>query len=224
MKLYELGIYHHDCWNTNSINEFPDVRSMEWGSRCTQKEDNGKTNSALWKVHAANPSVLEKYVGFLKNEKGVLEARPIAKEGGDALICIRWKAEKTSYDSIMGSGSLYHSSTYSKEGYETYSIFSDEPQKMKKLIDELGEIGETRIFRIRNVEGGTLAGNRFNLTQKQMDALVFAIAQGYYQWPKKVNLQKLAERSGKSRRSVQEHLRKAEGKVLSRLLEESGKV
>jgi hypothetical protein len=55
------------------------------------------------------------------------------------------------------------------------------------------------------------------LTPKQQQALQIAFDHGYYQWPRKTNLNDLALASGCNRRTLQENLRRAESKVFNHL-------
>ena len=96
-------------------------------------------------------------------------------------------------------------------------MFAEKPTDIKKLLDELEQIGETKIFSIKN---SAVSKQSFGLTPKQRHALVSAISMGYYEWPKKANLEELAAKLGVKRRTLQENLRKAESKLLPKLLDE----
>ena len=147
----------------------------------------------------------------------ILEAKTLSITGNSAIIEVSWKAARTSYDSVLGSGCSVTSSCYAKDGYETYSMFAEKPTDIKKLLDELEQIGETKIFSIKN---SAVSKQSFGLTPKQRHALVSAISMGYYEWPKKANLEELAAKLGVKRRTLQENLRKAESKLLPKLLDE----
>ncbi|MGH9921025.1 MAG: helix-turn-helix domain-containing protein, partial [Nitrososphaerales archaeon] len=51
-------------------------------------------------------------------------------------------------------------------------------------------------------------------TSRQAQALVFALESGYYQVPKRVTTEEMATKLRIPRTTYEEHLRKAEGKVL----------
>jgi hypothetical protein len=59
------------------------------------------------------------------------------------------------------------------------------------------------------------------LTQKQRDILVSAFNLGYYDVPRKINSDKLADHFGLKSATVVEHLRKAEKRLISNILDES---
>jgi hypothetical protein len=55
------------------------------------------------------------------------------------------------------------------------------------------------------------------LTDKQVEMLCEAFSLGYFDQPAKVTADELARRAGVSRSTFTEHLRKAEGKVMTNL-------
>ena len=59
------------------------------------------------------------------------------------------------------------------------------------------------------------------LTEKQRNALITAYTLGYYDVPKKIGLVRLAKRLNLARSSLDEHLRKAEQRLLNHIMNES---
>ncbi len=58
------------------------------------------------------------------------------------------------------------------------------------------------------------------LTKKQKQALEIAINNGYYDYPKKIKMEKLAKIMGVSYSTYQAHLKKAEGKIMPSVYKE----
>ena len=52
------------------------------------------------------------------------------------------------------------------------------------------------------------------LTEKQMKALVTAVENGYYEIPKRITADDLARKQGQPRSTLEEHIRKAESKIV----------
>ena len=52
------------------------------------------------------------------------------------------------------------------------------------------------------------------LTEKQMRALVAAVENGYYEIPKRVTADEIAKKHGQPRSTFEEHVRKAESKIV----------
>ncbi|MFX0117303.1 MAG: helix-turn-helix domain-containing protein [Candidatus Hodarchaeota archaeon] len=57
------------------------------------------------------------------------------------------------------------------------------------------------------------------LTAKQREAVIEAYKSGYYEIPRKINITELAERAGVSTSTFDEHLRKAEQKLMQHILD-----
>jgi predicted DNA binding protein len=57
-----------------------------------------------------------------------------------------------------------------------------------------------------------------DLTEKQTNALLVAYSHGYYKMPRDADLQTIADKTGSSRTTFQEHLKKAENKVMNALV------
>ena len=58
-----------------------------------------------------------------------------------------------------------------------------------------------------------------HLTEKQKQAIETAYRAGYYEYPKRTDLRQLAKRAGISLTTFQEHLKKAENKLISAQIE-----
>lgn len=56
------------------------------------------------------------------------------------------------------------------------------------------------------------------LTPKQREIVIEAMKSGYYDYPKRINSERLSKRIGISKATLLEHLRKAEGRLLKNLL------
>lgn len=217
MKFCEIGVYHHDCWFTDAISHFPEVAVKETSSRICNSDSGIKVNKASYGITSPGEEALHDFLSRISQGGRILEAKTLSITGNSAIIEVSWKAAKTSYDAVLGSGCSVTSSCYAKDGYETYSLFAENPGGIKKLLDDLEQIGEVKLFSIKNA---VASKSKFGLTPKQRHALVSAISMGYYEWPKKANLEELATKLGVKRRTLQENLRKAEGKLLPKLLDE----
>lgn len=97
-----------------------------------------------------------------------------------------------------------------------FSVIGDEEQlnkimKYMKLIGNIEKISFTKSF---------LAGHDplSLLTEKQRVVITAAKQHGYYEYPRKITSEKLAECVGISKATVVEHLRKAEQRILDHIL------
>lgn len=82
------------------------------------------------------------------------------------------------------------------------------------LMSTYGEVRNV-IFEEASFSGD---GPLSRLIPRQRDLLIAAKQYGYYEYPRKINSQQLAEKVGISKATATEHLRKAEARLISTLL------
>jgi predicted DNA binding protein len=107
-------------------------------------------------------------------------------------------------------------------GWEEYRVLGFRENDYKKMFQELEQVGQVRIVQKRIASEKSIRDtfmvslNRVfsQLTEKQVDSLIAALEAGYYQIPKKVTTTEIADRHKVPRTTYEEHLRKAESKVL----------
>lgn len=108
------------------------------------------------------------------------------------------------------------------EGFEHLRLFAFTAEDQKAAIDNLESVarvtveGRGQIERHSARPAMTVSVDDFLgvLTQKQLLALVEAIDMGYYAMPKKATVDEIAAKAGMPRSTFEEHLRKAEVKVM----------
>jgi predicted DNA binding protein len=115
--------------------------------------------------------------------------------------------------------------TIYREGWEWYRAISFNQRDIKRLFDSLGKFANVEVISRRVVKDKTMrdsfvistASILGDLTDKQTLALVAALSEGYYRIPKRVTTDEIAGHLGIPRTTFEEHLRKAESKVLGAL-------
>jgi len=107
-------------------------------------------------------------------------------------------------------------------GWEEYRVIGFRENDYKKMFQELDEIGQVRISEkrvlpeksIKDTFMVSLSSVFADLTGRQVASLVEALESGYYQIPKKVTAKEIATKHKIPRTTYEEHLRKAESKIL----------
>lgn len=108
------------------------------------------------------------------------------------------------------------------KGWEWRRVIAFSQRDIKALFKELDVFCKIEIISRQTVEVGSIrdaflistADLLGGLTKKQIQALVQALESGYYSVPKKTTAKEIANRIGLPRTTFEEHLRKAESKVL----------
>jgi hypothetical protein len=105
---------------------------------------------------------------------------------------------------------------YKSRDLHVYTCIGD-AENLNRVLLLMSTYGE-----IQNVifEEATFSGNNplSRLTPRQRDLLIAAKQYGYYEYPRKINSQQLAEKVGISKATAIEHLRKAEARLIATLL------
>lgn len=103
----------------------------------------------------------------------------------------------------------------SNDGWETWEVAS----LNRKILEELINVAkkykyELLYFKEKKISNIMIFSILPELTAKQKKALELAEKNGYYEYPRKIKLEKLARIMGVSLSTYQAHLRKAEKKLL----------
>lgn len=80
-----------------------------------------------------------------------------------------------------------------RRGFATWTVVGPEP-KVRGLIAALQD--QRWPVQIESVRGGTVEENRYGLTSRQREILRRALAEGYFDVPRRITLTELAERVG----------------------------
>jgi len=109
-----------------------------------------------------------------------------------------------------------------KEGYEYWEVASWKKsilsQFIKSIKDEVSK--DVKILKIKQTKLTDIYYSHLmpKLTESQQKAVTLAFEEGYYQWPKKTDLGKLAKLMKVSIATYREHLKKAEQKLMPDLI------
>ncbi len=103
-------------------------------------------------------------------------------------------------------------SVFLVDGFEIWTIAAPKKHLLNRALNEVEKLGK---FTLLSIKKTTFDG--FDLSYKQEKILKLAVSNGYYSWPRKMPLQKLAQNLKISPSALSESLRKAELKVFSQL-------
>ena len=176
-------------------------------------------------IESDDPSTLDDY------QDGFREYLPFAHVSRQrGRLEIAYGAEHADPSSVIHlialNGCIWTQPNVTRDGWESYRIFSFSHENIVRLVESIkGMGGEVRIRSIRPVDLPCFCSDMLvpaenilaGLTDKQVEMLCEAFSLGYFDQPAKVTADELARRAGVSRSTFTEHLRKAEGKVMTNL-------
>jgi predicted DNA binding protein len=220
MALTELTFrLQHDCPFNDFTRKHPDVPFAVWCNGSTDFMEVDCPDAASYE--RIQPDLL----AMAKSRGSKMLNRTF--EGGNLQVLVRTctcnKGKRVSVsDHFEKHNMLEIQPTVYHDGWEHYRIIAFSDTDIKNLFRGLEGYANTEILSRKRIEGSTMRdaflvslNTLFNeLTQKQADALLNALESGYYQVPKKVTTEEIARRFKVPRTTYEEHIRKAESKVL----------
>lgn len=173
-------------------------------------------------VHIANgrESDIKRYLGDLKKNSKIIELE-ISKV---IFTLTKIKDTDKTYESIYSPKLLYVSPGYnSSDGFETWDVASWDRKELEKIIKTIEKAKTTEYFEILRFEEKNLDEIYIlqlfpKFPEKQKEAMELAYSEGYYKYPRKINLDKLARKAKVSKQTFQENLKKAENRLMPLLL------
>ena len=111
-----------------------------------------------------------------------------------------------------------------QDGWANMRVMTFNPENPRRLVAEFRKRGPTELVSKRTLDLSILPTSVYanalfgELTRKQSEALLTAFRFGYYTSPRPITTEEIASSVGVSRTTYEEHLRKAENRVISALI------
>ncbi|MDP3882159.1 MAG: helix-turn-helix domain-containing protein [Nanoarchaeota archaeon] len=157
----------------------------------------------------------KQFIADLRKNKKVIEL----EENGDQIVTLI--AEEERFYSLLFASELYHTApVVIKEGYEKWHIAAFKRSLLENIVKEIekwrNKLEEFDLLSLKRTDLSDIYFPKIlpQIPEQQKKAFDLALKNGYYTWPRKAGLEKLAKIMGVSISTYQEHLRKAEAKLL----------
>jgi len=211
----------HECPYVRFSQKHPDVRVVQW---CNRRID-------VLEIECRDIETFNRISPDLQNLLLWKGGRVLRKSFGEKNVQIITKTCRDFRISPTISGVVERNSCLEIQpivyggGWETHKIIGFRERDYKKLFTDLESLGAVEVLGKRvypeksmiDTFAVSLSSVFRELTTKQTSAIAAALELGYYQVPKRVSTEKLAEKNGVPRTTYEEHLSKAESKVLRAL-------
>ncbi len=219
IRQVEVNLYHQDCTVSKVSEKFPELTfDTLSGVMNLQKRERGVSYQVIWKISGESESQLEACIEHIKMLPETLFFEVLSREKGSATVILRNKTGNSSYEGALKHDAVYYRTPSIHGGYENHNLLVLNPKNTSETLRELEEVGELHIKRIGRFRVGKDEGVK--LSEKQRGALEAALKHKYYEWPREVTLEEIAISEKVSRRALQERLRRAEAKLIPKLLGE----
>jgi predicted DNA binding protein len=84
------------------------------------------------------------------------------------------------------------------------------------MIEDFNQIGTVTLGKLTEFEE-----SKSMLTDRQLEVVTCALEEGYFEWPREISSEELADELEINRTTALEHLRKAQSKLLTSAIEEN---
>jgi predicted DNA binding protein len=218
MVTYEVSFkVQHDCPFNDLSKEFPSIAFAQW---CNNEHD--ILEVSYDRLEHYDP--VQKGIQNLAKRLGVKITRSVFTNTNQQLFLGHCGCDhfRSVCPTIEKNHCLELQPTVYKDGWEWYRVIAFSDRDIKNLFKELSEFCEVEITSRVAKENGAIRDSLIvsasslvgGLTEKQLQALLLAVGNGYYRVPKKVTTLQIASLMGVPRTTFEEHLRKAESKVI----------
>jgi len=217
MSLFEVVFkVTHDCPFGNISRKFPSLKMFEW---CNREHEVFEVIVEEHEEYAAVMKEISKLSGLID----VLSDRDKIHLVMKSCFC---SLENSVTKNIDACNLLHVAPVVYEQGWEYYRVIAFRHEDLKELLQRLEE--KRFVFEIlRKIPFDSFIASSLTLTAdtlfsdltgKQIDALLTAYRNGYYQLPRKEDLKNIAFKERVPRTTFQEHLKKAENKLVAALI------
>jgi predicted DNA binding protein len=219
MTLYETTFrLQHDCPFNDLSKQHPELVMASW---CNNEVD-------VLEITGEDPKALETLQKDVKSMEKALKTKILRQSSSNRNVqlliqhCGCEQVPAPVSPVFERNNCLEIQPATYRGGWEYYRLISFNDKDLRKVFSTLEGYCNLEIISRRAVPSGAVKETMLvstsslfgGLTRKQVQALVFALENGYYQVPKKVTTEEMASKLRLPRTTYEEHLRKAEGKVL----------
>jgi predicted DNA binding protein len=213
MGLYEASIrVKHECPYRKISERYPDLTIREWPlSDCQALEITTETTLTDELLDEINE------IGTVLYESTDDSGYHVVTQ---SCLC---SLEDSVIDRFEDHNCLYQSPTIYRQGWEHYTVVAFDDKDVRELLESLRSDREIELLSKTSISETQIphsmlapANQLFeDITDRQLAALQLALESGYYEQPRKTSLRDLAEQTAVARSTYEEHLRKAENKLLT---------
>ncbi|RZV10698.1 hypothetical protein BDK88_1876 [Natrinema hispanicum] len=213
MGLYEASFrVKHECPYREISEHYPDLTIREWYlSDCQVIEITSPESPA--------DELLEEI-----DQIGTLLHKSVDDDG---LHVVTQSCLCSLEDSIIGRfeqyNCLYQPPTIHRHGWEHYTVIAFDESDVRALLQELEDDRDIEVLSKTAITEQQIPHSMLapvdqlfdDVTERQLAALRLALESGYYEQPRQTSLRELASQTAVARSTYEEHLRKAENKLLT---------
>lgn len=155
-----------------------------------------------------------KFIKSLKKDKRIKE---FSAKGNQVFVLIE---SEYHIAPLFDESMFFIKPVYFEKGYEYWEIGSWDRKPLVEFYKKVKNVAEVEIQKLKRDEPSVFVQYAIpKLTDKQRRALELALEFGYYNYPRNISVDNLSKKAKMPRTTFQEHLRKAESKLMGLLIQ-----
>lgn len=215
MWVAKLKIWHEDCLITHRANKF-NVVVMSYP--IGQFEKDGKAHFTAVNTIQGSEKDKDAFIDDLGKDSQVEKI----ERNGDLFFLLNSRDPETKHLRGYKESRVFLVKPIVQKGdFEYWEIASWDKEGVVDFYNYSKKIRQTELLKMKEekLTDVYVPSIMRHLTESQKLALEAAYNSGYYEYPKKTDMRKLAKKTGISLATFQEHLKKAENKIVSAAIE-----
>lgn len=220
LKEIRFTFQHENCWLLETTQRYPAV-TLVISSVYQVDQD---IHIDLF-AHAPNRPLIEAAWKDWSRDARIKKISKLYEGPRGMRFHVSYSSKHSVYPHIIHATPISLGAISMASGVEYYSILG-EADDVQDLLGVLSGEGTVHVQAIKNLQEvpetpqpDSAASVLGNLTDKQIEALIFAHSKGYYNWPRVLSASDLAAKLGLSSAAFLDHLRRAEAKALESVIQ-----
>ena len=120
------------------------------------------------------------------------------------------------YSAVDRNHGILRRRSYIGTNRRVYTVLFFRREDLRAMIEDFKRIGAVTLGKVKRFNESTA-----RLTDRQYEVVERALEEGYFEWPREIDSEAMAETMEISRATFLEHLRKAQAKLLSDAIEDT---
>ena len=182
--------------------------------------------TGLYEIEAGEE--IEHFVGELKKQERVRQVNIVEKTEKKALVYLRSKPDSLLIETVARTGCIPLEPSLTKGGVDSCAIYVPSEKELRNLYSTLKDHYEVKLLSKKHLNPGETKPAAYlglrellelktlsaRLSARQFEVFTYAARKGYFDYPKKIELEEIAESIGLKPATASEHLRKAQSKIV----------
>ena len=190
------------------------MENLEFRAVRLVAHESGRVMPFLW----ASSDDLDRLYETIADDSTVTGVDVIAEFDGECLLRVDWESSVRVLVSILSAEDAMLLDISGYEGVWHLELFFSDPSLIPTTTEFCEQYGIDLSIEAVNALSGVSEYGYFGLTERQYETIVQAYEYGYYDVPRAVNQEELADHFGVSHQALSERLRRAHETIISNAL------